>query len=496
MAPSSGVQDQDLYTRAKRAEEEGDLDHARVLYQAALTHRPNDPSLLQDFAALLWMTYDFTAAGRLHERLASLPMEDPTPLLWAARAEFSIGHFDRAARLLDVALASHPDNADLLGMLASVHERAHHGQEAREMALRALAIDPTHAEATRLIAHLDVDAGDLHAARTRLVNQLQQHPGDEDWRLRYELAAIFDRMGEPQAVMRELNKAKASLYPQALPALDQSRRIRERQWALTCRITDEDWKRWQTGLPEDASHHPVALMGGFPRSGATLVEHILTKHPRCLGTDESGILFSQFTRPLVHQAASMDDAFETLNNLSPTLLVSDRERYIRCTEALLGESLEGRVLLDREPFHTADLPLPLRLFPESRVLMPLRDPRDAVISYFLTLVPMAPDSAASVDLGETCRFYADTMRHWLHLEAILPHPTLRVRYEDLIVQPEQTIREVTSFLGLPWSPDLIAGESFHADSIGRWKLYEPWLARHMHHLDPFIEAFGYAGGVC
>ncbi|MGC4013599.1 MAG: sulfotransferase [Luteolibacter sp.] len=491
MAPTSGVQDQELYSRAKRAAEEGDSDHARVLYQAALSASPNDPALLSDFATLLWMTYDFTAAGRLHERLASLPMEDPTPLLRAARAEFSIGHFDRAARLLDVALARHPDNADLLGMLASVHERAHHGQEARELALRALAADPTHAEATRLIAHLDIDAGDLHAARKRLVKQLQQHPGEEDWRLRYELADIFDRMGEPEVVMRELTKAKASLSPQALPALEESYRIRERQWSLTCRITADDWQGWQTGFPANAHRHPIALMGGFPRSGATLVEHILTKHPRCLGTDESGILFSQFTRPMVHQAATMDDAFLNLNNLTTALLIADRERYVRCTEALLGESLRGRVLLDREPFHTADLPLPLRLFPESRVLMPLRDPRDAVISYFLTLVPMAPDSAASIDLGETCRFYADTMRHWLHLEPILPHPTLRVRYEDLIARPAETGRKLTAFLGLPWSPELIAGESFNTDSIGRWKLYEPWLAHHMHHLDPFIEAFGY-----
>ncbi|BCU78782.1 sulfotransferase [Luteolibacter sp. LG18] len=491
MAAISGAQDQDLHKRAKQATADGDVDHARVLYQAALAANPNDPALLSDFATLLWATYDFTAAGRLHERLAGLPMDDPAPLLLAAQSEFSIGHFDRAARLLDAALVKHPDNANLLGMLASVHERAHHGAEARDIALRALELDPTHAQAARLIAHLDMDAGDLDAARIRLVTQLQQHPGPEDWRLRYELATIFDRMGEPEAAMRELSKAKTGLYPRSLPVLHQSKRIRRRQWELTCRITREDWMRWRGSLPEDARRHPVALMGGFPRSGATVVEHILTQHPRCLGTDESGILFSQFTRPMVHQPATMDDAFANLDNLSPALLVADRERYIRCTEALLGESLQGRVLLDREPFHTADLPLPLRLFPESRVLMPLRDPRDAVMSYYTTLVPMAPDSAAAIDLGETCRFYADTMRHWLHLEEILPHPTHRVRYEDLIAEPEQTVRGLTTFLGLDWSPDLIAGQEFNSGSIGRWKRYEPWLARHMHHLEPFIEAFGY-----
>ena len=53
--------------------------------------------------------------------------------------------------------------------------------------------------------------------------------------------------------------------------------------------------------------------------------------------------------------------------------------------------------------------------------------------------------------------------------------TLLVRYEQLTCEPEETLRHVCGFLGLPWSPDILtlegsgyeSGENTHANMLIR-----------------------------
>jgi len=196
--------------------------------------------------------------------------------------------------------------------------------------------------------------------------------------------------------------------------------------------------------------------------------------------------------------------------MTPEDLSAERAEYLRCTAEHIGESPGGRLLLEKEPLLTADLPVPLRLFPDAKILMPLRDPRDVVVSFFFTIVPLAPNSVASANLADSCLYYAEVMRHWLLLrEEIDPARWMESRYEDLLANPEEQTRRLARFLGIEWTPAMLAhhehtpGQSvstptyddvskpLYTRSLGRWKNYQPWLERHLHHLEPFIEAFGY-----
>ena len=53
----------------------------------------------------------------------------------------------------------------------------------------------------------------------------------------------------------------------------------------------------------------------------------------------------------------------------------------------------ARVLLDKNPSPTASLHLWLRLFPDSKVLIALRDPRDVLISCFFQNLALTPTNA-------------------------------------------------------------------------------------------------------
>ena len=50
------------------------------------------------------------------------------------------------------------------------------------------------------------------------------------------------------------------------------------------------------------------------------------------------------------------------------------------------------------------------------------------------------------------------MEHW---HRVLPHQILDVPYEQVVAQPEQTVRSALDFIGLPWNPGCL---SFHQNS--------------------------------
>ena len=249
----------------------------------------------------------------------------------------------------------------------------------------------------------------------------------------------------------------------------------------------------------------------FLGSGTTLLEQMIVGHPDAVGTDETGILGSQFITPLVWQHESAAAALDELRGFDDEQLVAGRETYLHATEQFIGEEINGRLLIEKEPLMTADLPLPLRLLPEASILMPLRDPRDVLVSYFFTMVPLNWNSAPAGDIVDAAHFYADVMRHWLHLRDRLPNPWLEPKYEELAADPEPATRKVASFLGLSWDDALLDRKQrserkairtptydditkpITTRAVGRWKRYEAQLEPAMDILGPYVEAFGYDG---
>ena len=90
-------------------------------------------------------------------------------------------------------------------------ERDHQIDEARYYAEAAHTLDRSYGPAVRLLAHLDKRAGDLEGAANRLKRQLKSSPSDVDWSLQYELATVYDRIGQYDDAWMALCEAKAAV---------------------------------------------------------------------------------------------------------------------------------------------------------------------------------------------------------------------------------------------------------------------------------------------
>ena len=87
-------------------------------------------------------------------------------------------------------------------------------------------------------------------------------------------------------------------------------------------------------------------------------------------------------------------SIDTLDRCSVAQINELRRRYIRWHEAIADQNLDDAVLVDKNPNHTSLLIGLLRLFPESKILFALRDPRDVVVSTYMRFFSLSEFSAS------------------------------------------------------------------------------------------------------
>jgi tetratricopeptide (TPR) repeat protein len=504
------MDDDKLQSLAEKALQEGNPLLARQIYEDSIAKGANDESTLLNYAVILWRLFDFQTAEVVFQQLVSHRQTCEESLRRIAHCYFEIGRFAESAEVMreSVARTAHPQ-AEALNTLAWVLERNQCLEGARDLAESALKLESSYSQAVRLLAHIDRREGNLDRAADRLQQQLRTYPGSFDWGLQYELAAILDRQSKFQEAWDVLCLAKQQLVPQAKSYLAASFAIRSRQKHVTKRVTDVDLRRWINDKNDIYCDRRHCILTGFPRSGTTLLEQMLAAHPDVVDTDESGILATQFIAPMVWQAPDIHQILVELRGFDDEQLLAGREAYFCMTEQYLDLPIGNRLMVEKDPLLTADLPFPLRLFPQTKLLIALRDPRDVIISYFFTMVPLNWNSAPSISIEHTCQFYCDVLRHWLWWRERLPWPFLETRYEHTIADAKTEVERICHFLGLDWQPSMIDHQSrrerkavrtptydditkpLYHRALGRWHNYEPQLAHLLPGLNFVLKELGY-----
>ena len=118
------------------------------------------------------------------------------------------------------------------------------------------------------------------------------------------------------------------------------------------------------------------------------------------------------------------------------------------------------MLLDKNPGMTIMLPLINWAFPEMKLLIALRDPRDVVLSCFMQKVPLTPISSAWLSLTDAAEYYARCMSTWLKIRE-LTDKSLAENFAMRMLLPTCGWKrdESLDFLGLPWDENVLSSMS-------------------------------------
>ena len=345
----------------------------------------------------------------------------------------------------------------------------------------------------------------LEAAESRLRDLIASEPKHPFVRYacRYELAQILDRDGQCDEAMGLLGEAKQIVRGLTdtevlLKGYDQGAESARR---FTRSLPKTILRTWAEHFPE-GKREPIprlAFLGGHPRSGTTLLEQVLDAHPGVAALDEP-TAFLDVLQPEFHKSKELSSA--RLNTL--------RRLYTQALLREVGPAGTGKLLLDKNPSPTARLPLWLKVFPELRVLIALRDPRDVVLSCYFQNIPLNATNVNFLSFERLARHYADLMDIWLAVREWEGFAWLEVRYEDTVADLEKEGRRVTEFLGLAWHEE--QGRFYeksrtkqlysptyqdvtrpvYSRSVARWRAYEKHLAPILSALEPYCRTFGYS----
>lgn len=495
---------------ARTAWGSGDLDTALSLFARATLLRPTNVKALLEAARAFGGRHEIAAAERYLDQATEIAGSDPRVAPAIAQSYARIFRPERAIHAFEHIATLPPP---MQGELATLYEQVGRLDEA------LAAIDACIARAPR--------APEPKLVRGRILRRLRR--SDDALEMLQPIAAsnghpvlraeasteicyIHDAAGEYARASEAIDLAHTLVraLPQAPALLKKAAANNRALVALAASISRDRIQAWgqnETRPPPRVGG--IAHLIGFPRSGTTLLEQCLDAHPRIVASPER-LVFSRDIFPKLCKAGGGPLTLETLDRIPPKVLDLERERYVDFMEQTLGEPLGDRIHIDKNPNHTSLLPGLLRLFPESKFVVALRDPRDVVTSCVLRTFRLTEFSSMLTSWSTACELYAVEMGAWLRYRTALDADQwVEVRYEDTVADVESVSRRALEVLGVPWD-DAVLGyrertrhklvnsptqtevrQPIYTSAIGRWRHYWKHLEPHMHVLQPFIDAFGY-----
>ena len=501
-----------LYREAEEAWANQDYQKGISLIEKATRKEPRNPALVLDLARAYGKRYDFPAAQRCIDKALQISIDRAHTLGEAGRicmefdnVDMALGYFERASQKKGV-------NIGVLATLADIYFRDKRIDEAADLIARAKQIDRNDPRVLLEQAALTRLRGDTQGAETLLRDLLKNPSSNPSVPIRasYELASILDGHGQYDEAMAALLEAKALLRPQAGPhsatLAHMQSRAKEMEQTIPAAVLD----RWRADAAHLQPPRRIALLCGHPRSGTTLLEQVLDAHSDVTSAEETRLMHDEAYLPLIRDFPEGTSILQALDSVPFSVISQARENYFRCAELLLNRQIGGRLLLDKNPSLNLMIPIIVRVFPETKFLIALRDPRDVVVSCFLQALPLTPISSAYHSIEGTVNQYANVMGFWLEMLPRMGDRWNYIRYEEMIDDLPAVARSVLGFLGLAFEENVLkfyehartrrVNSPSHADvvkplyrtAVGRWRNYQKFLDPYMTRLEPFLKAFNYA----
>lgn len=507
--PGLGVDVPELQ-RARALWQLNRFDEALELFELAVRKYPQNLVALVDASRALGARFEITRAEAMLDRIMKLGTNNPKLLHLAGQSYRMIFRPDKAIACFQRVVAMTKEIPDAQLELAVLYERRHRVNEAYSLIEDCLRADPDYLEAEFFRAGLLRRMKDEAAAESILRKlSINEHADPvvqaQAWA---GLAQMLDRAGDYDGAMRSMLNCKEILIRSEAVVLKESEALQSHLHKLAESLTPAHFQRW-VDAGRTFPQQKMAVLTGFPRSGTTLLEQVLDSHPGLVSSDEREAFGRDIFPAMWLTEKTRLPTAEALDAIPAERLSVQRERYLNYMAAALNQPIGDRVHLDKNPTMTLLIPGMLRLFPETKLLIALRDPRDVVISCFMQYLPLNPNSVCFLTLERAARRYAHDMGVWLKLRKMIPTPWLQVRYEDCVAEMEKETRRALDFLGLPWDSSVLnyrerlkakavssptyeaVSKPLYTSAIGRWKNYQKYLEPCLPILQPFIEAFGY-----
>lgn len=460
----------------------GRSGEALASYRQALALGPAQPDAWFNLGWLLRSERRFPEALDAYARAIDAGVARPAEAHLNRAAILSDHLFqpDEASAELRTALALDARFVPAWISLGAIAEDLGRSEEARAAYRAALAIDPGLGRAHARLGVLDTLAGRARTAAAALKTALPLAATADD---RADMLFALGEALDAQAAYEEAWQAyeAGNWFARSTATTRYDPRAHER---LVDRLIAA-FPRTIAALEPQPGPTPVFILGMF-RSGSTLAEQILGRHPAVTARGE--------LETVPAMAAALRPYPDTLPGLSPDEWRGLRERYL----AELGP-VATPAWTDKRCDNYLHIGLIKAMFPDARIVETVRQPLDNLLSaWFLRFGEGVPYAH---DLREAAHHYIHYHRLMAHWRALYPD-IQRFDYDAAVSDPRPTVGALLDALGLPWDEACLRPEQgrgpvrtasawavrqpLHTRSSGRWRNYE----RHLREVRAMLAAAG------
>ena len=488
-------------------EEAGRFREAAEACRRVVELQPRNVEALCKRGLMLRESHELEESRKAFERALKVDPRHVESNIYLAMVYRHFRQTERALECYERAAWLDPRETRAFTGMAGVHEQRNELDEAQEAVARALAVNPENPTALVLRARLHRRQG-RHAEAAEILRTLVAGTISDETRFRagFELGRNLEKLGDHAGAfeaVREANTVHARV--------PSTRSVSTRAWIRLLddapRFTPELLARWRDAGPADDREAPVFLVG-FPRSGTTMTEQILSAHPDIGVSDEQDFL-SRMYRALLPAYDPERPLADQVDGASDDQILAARRVYREQADRVLAEKPGATLLIDKNPTSIVVLALLTRVFPGARVIVALRDPRDVCLSCFFQEFIPNPTNVYFNDLEKTLEMYSRIMDVWLAQRETLGLPILEWRYEEVTEDFEASVRRLIEFVGRPWDDAVLrfhedahrryvstpsyeaVASPVHTRARGRWRNYEAQLAPILPGLAPYVRALGY-----
>jgi len=214
---------------------------------------------------------------------------------------------------------------------------------------------------------------------------------------------------------------------------------------------------------------PFNFIVGCPRSGTTLIRVMLNESTTMALFPESRIVSRYARHRNRYERSDFFDvgrfAMDVLNHEKAFQWKLDETNFrrqlakdkptdypeaVRSLFAAFAAQHGKRMYGDKTPTYVMDIPMLARMFPESRFVHVIRDGRKTALS-------LLENRFVSSSVPHAMRYWAARVRSARTAGAFLPADRyMEYRHEDLVREPDTKLREICSFMGIPFEDAMLS----------------------------------------
>jgi tetratricopeptide (TPR) repeat protein len=414
----------------------------------------------------------------------------------------SMHDYARAAAQYRRVLEQQPDHVEALANLSSILEAEHQLEEARSLAQQALQINYEHFIARLTLANIatrEKAFGEVVNLLGPLIKAGRLSPVNHSVAVG-KCAFAFEKQGDYETAFSYYQAANQVLYQAFAPSMQNLQSLYAPEAVEQVGDTVADF---EFDMPSGEVDSPVFLVG-FPRSGTTLLDQVLTSHSLVTVLEERENLIDAYTR-----FPATESGLRELQEVSDKELSNLRRKYWGRVKEELGAEISGQFIIDKQPLNVIALLHIARLFPKAKILVALRDPRDCVFSCFQQRFGMSQAMFQFLQLDTAVSYYGKVMNIVTAMRDADVLPMHFVRYERVISDYREEVEAMTGFLGLEWEDALLDYQStarsrhistpsasqviqpLYTSSIGKWRNFQPWIGDQFEPLESWVREWDY-----